>query len=141
MHLLKKLSLCLIAGILSNTSAAESNSIIGVFQGTGRACSGSLHIGTKSIKWISAFSACSSTRYTILEKSQPTENERTAFLLKKTSNTCRYKVIEVERADGYNWNITGYQSEESFQNRNLPDWANSPLPERQTLSCLMIEAD
>lgn len=141
MHILKKLFLCLIAGALSNTSAAESKSITGVFQGTGRACSGSLHIGKKSIKWTSAFSTCNSSAYSVLETSRPPESEKTAFFLKKTGSKCRYKVIEVEHADGYNWNITGYQSEESFRKRNLRDWTNSPLPERQTLSCLMIEGD
>lgn len=141
MHLLEKLFLSLIAGTLSHTSLAESKAITGVFQGTGRACSGTLHIEAKSIKWNSAFSTCSSTRYAVLEKSQPAENQRTAFLLKKASNNCHYKVIEVERAEAYNWTITGYQTEEAFQKRNLPDWANSPLPERQTLSCLMIKGD
>jgi hypothetical protein len=64
-----------------------------------------------------------------------------AYRLKDRSKHCRFEVVEVKHADGYVWNVAGYQTIEAFQKRELPEWDNSPLPERQVLSCPMIGPD
>jgi hypothetical protein len=84
---------------------------------------------------------CKSAYYEILEKNLERGRERIVFHLKKHRGPCRYPVIEIEHTDGYSWNVTGYQSLEGFQKKDLPDWSQSPLPERQTLSCLMVGPD
>ncbi|WP_284410717.1 hypothetical protein [Acidovorax sp. SUPP3334] len=124
-------------GISSSTAAASEKLFTGVFDGTGRACSGALQVRAKTIEWRSAFSTCKPTPYEILEKNAEDGPKRIVFRLKKRSSQCLYPVIEVTQASDYRWNVTGYQSLEGFQKKEAPDWSNSPLPERQTLSCPM----
>lgn len=127
-------------GVWSATVAAD-NAFTGDFQGTGRACSGALYVRAKTIEWNSSYSICKSSPYEILEKKFDGDQERIVFRLKNRSSRCRYSVVEVERASGYNWNVSGYQSLEGFRKRDLPEWSNSPLPERQILSCSMTGPD
>lgn len=113
----------------------------GVFEGTGRACYGALYVRTKTIEWNSTFSLCKAIHYEVLEsKKSDGDYERIVFHLKKQSSQCRYSVIEVEHVNGYYWNAKGYQSLEGFQNKELPDWRNSALPERGVLSCTLIRS-
>jgi hypothetical protein len=132
-----------ILGLLSMVAAtatpasADERPFTGSFSGTGRACSGGLHVRTKTIEWNSSFSVCKPTRYEVLDKDSR-EHERIAFRLKTRSKRCLYEVVQIEHVDGANWNAAGYQSLEAYQNREAPDWKNSPLPERQVLSCPMI---
>lgn len=141
MRVLKTLILCFSAACLPGTGIAVEKPFTGVFSGTGRACSGALHVRAKTIEWNSTYSICKSTQYRILEKESDNGRQRVVFQLNKRSTRCRYPVIEVEHQAGYNWNVSGYQSLEGFSNRNSPDWRNSPLPERQILSCPMIGPD
>ncbi|WP_349252978.1 hypothetical protein [Burkholderia cenocepacia] len=121
--------------------AAADNAFTGAFQGTGRACSGALYVRAKTIEWNSSYSICKSSYYEILQKKFDGELERIVFRLQNRSSRCRYSVVEVERAGSDNWNVSGYQSLQGFQKRDLPEWRNSPLPERQILSCLMTGPD
>lgn len=141
MRALMVLAACVSIGGLSGSAVAADGAFTGVFQGTGRACSGALHVRANAIEWNSSYSTCKSTAYEILESHTDTEHERFAFRLKKPSSQCRYPVIEVEHDSDYNWNVSGYQSLEGFEKKDLPDWSNSPLPERQILSCSMIKQD
>ncbi|MES2247061.1 MAG: hypothetical protein V4645_07260 [Pseudomonadota bacterium] len=110
----------------------------GRFSGTGRACSGGLYVRTKTIEWNSSFSICKPTRYEVLDRGRSKEGgERIVFRLQSRSRQCLYEVIEVEQYDIYSWGVQGFQSLEAYRNRALPDWANSPLEERLTLSCPM----
>ena len=130
-----------IAG-LSGVVVAGEKAFTGVFEGTGRGCSGALYVRAKTIEWNSTYSLCKATHYEVLEaKKSDVDYERIVFQLKKPSSQCRYSVIEVEHASGYNWNVSGYQSLEGFKKKDLPDWRNSALPERQILSCLMTGLD
>jgi hypothetical protein len=60
--------------------------------------------------------------------------------LRKRSPRCRYAVIEIEDAQTEDdiWNVTGYQTLESFQKRREPGWADSVLDDRMTLECSMF---
>jgi len=134
-------ALFVIIGSLSSAGIAAEVGITGVFEGTGRACTGALYLRAKTMEWNSTYSVCKSTRYKILEKNLTGDHKRLVLHLKNRSPRCRYDVVEVEHTSGYNWNVSGYQSLEGFQKRDLPDWNNSPLPERQVLSCVMVKSD
>ena len=122
----------------SGIAFAADKAFTGVFEGTGRACSGALYVRAKTIEWNSSFSICGSTSYEILERKLDNEHKRIVFRLKRRNHQCRYSIIEVEHVSGYGWNVSGYQSLDGFENKDLPDRNNSPLPERQVLSCLMV---
>ncbi|MBR8417426.1 hypothetical protein K6W16_22500 [Burkholderia dolosa] len=141
MRILAVLVLCMSVATLSSAVVAADDAFAGVFRGTGRACSGALYVRAKTIEWNSSYSICKSSSYEILEKKLDGERERMVFRLKNRSSRCRYSVVEVERAGGYSWNVSGYQSLEGFRKRDLPEWSNSPFPERQILSCLMTGPD
>lgn len=136
-HALKVMALTIAAGSISSMTIANDRVVTGVFEGTGRACSGALYVRAKTIQWNSTYSICTLTRYEILEKNLDGDHERIVFHLKKRSRQCLFEIVEVEHVEGYSWNVNGYPSLEGFQKRNLPDWNNSPLPERQILSCVM----
>jgi hypothetical protein len=123
---------------LANPVSADDEALTGVFAGTGRACAGALYVHTQTIEWNSTYSLCTPTRYEILEKNRSGEPRRIVYRLKARSHRCRFEVIELEHASGYNWNVSGYPSLEGFQKRNLPDWVGSDLDGRQVLSCLMV---
>lgn len=136
--MMKKTTLALFVGCFLLTAASAEQSFFGTYEGTGRACSGSLSIREKGIEWRSAFSLCHMARYEALEKNIDGDSKRIVLRLKKKNRECRYPVIEMEQAGHYNWNVTGYPSLEGYRNRKSPDWSNSSLPERQTLSCPMV---
>jgi hypothetical protein len=120
---------------------AADKPFTGTFGGTGRACSGGLHIRANTIEWNSSFSVCKPTGYEVLEEDVSPGRRRIAYRLKVRSKHCRYAVVEVEHTSGPGWNVTGYQSLDAFQNLAAPGWKNSPLPERQVLSCPMVGPD
>ncbi len=123
-------------------TALADAAFTGRFSGTGRACSGGLYVRTKTIEWNSSFSICKPTRYEVLDNElDKKEDERIVFRLQSPSRQCLYPVIEVQRLSTYSWGVQGYQSMESYRNRALPDWANSPLEERLILSCPMTRLD
>lgn len=141
MRTLKTTSALFIFGSIISFNVGANQPFTGAFEGTGRACFGALYVRTKTIEWNSTYSVCKKTQYDIIEKNVEVTSKRIVFNLKKTSRQCRYKVVEVEHVSDYSWNVTGYQSLEGFEKRDLPDWKNSPLDERQTLSCTMIALD
>ncbi|MBF9265713.1 hypothetical protein [Paracidovorax cattleyae] len=138
MRMMEKISLALYLECFAFVTAAATQNFFGTYEGTGRACSGSLNVREKSVEWRSAFSVCHTARYEALEKNNNSNPKRIVLHLEKTAKECRYPVIEMEQAGNYNWNVTGYPSLEAYRNRKLPDWSNSSLPERQTLSCPMV---
>lgn len=141
MRALIALALLVSVGSPSHPAVAAAGAFTGAFHGTGRACIGALYVRANAIEWNSTYSICKSKQYEVLARSVAGEHARIAFRLKSPGGQCRYPVVEVEHDGGYSWEITGYQSLEGFQKRDLPDWHNSPLPERQILSCPMIKVD
>ncbi|MBB5416408.1 hypothetical protein OKW33_002206 [Paraburkholderia atlantica] len=137
----KMTAMCIILYSMSSIAIGAEVGLKGDFEGTGRACSGALYVRANTIEWNSTYSVCKPTRYEILEKNFSDDQRRIVFHLKNPGRQCRFKIVEVEHASGHNWNVSGYRSLEGFQKRDLPDWNNSPLPERQVLSCLMVERD
>lgn len=128
----------LLAAVFVDPSVAGERPFTGVFEGTGRACSGNLYIREKTAEWNTPFSVCKPARYELLEKDFTGEHKRLALRIKSRSKRCAYEVFEVEQVSRYGWNANAYQTLEAFQKRSHPDWENSPLPERLTLSCPVV---
>ena len=135
------LALSAIAMAIATPVIAGDPAFTGTFSGTGRACSGSLKIRTKTIEWTSSFSVCKPTGYEILDKDPSSDHQRIAYRLKSQSKHCRYAVVEIEHVSNAGWNVNGYQSLDAYKNREAPEWKNSAVPERQVLSCPMIGPD
>ncbi|WP_198088852.1 hypothetical protein [Variovorax sp. E3] len=133
------LLLAAVCGTGFAPTVAANGAFTRVFEGTGRACSGNLYIRARTAEWNTPFSVCRPSRYEVLEKDLAREKKRLAIRLETRGRHCRYEVIEVEKVSRYGWNANGYPSVEAFDKRALPDWENSALPERMTLSCPVIE--
>lgn len=138
MRTLIRVATLLAAAVVAPGAPAGERSFTGVFEGTGRACSGNLYIREKTAEWNTPFSVCKPARYELLEKDFAREHKRLALRIKSRSKRCLYEVFEVEQVSRYGWNANAYQTLEAFQKRSLPDWDNSPLPERLTLSCPVV---
>lgn len=128
------LALCVFAG---GVIAADAP-FTGAFSGTGRACSGGLYLRAKTVEWISTYSICKPSRYEFLAKDLTVDHQRIAVRIKTRSRQCRYEVFEAEQVSTYGWDVRGYQSVEAYRKQDLPDWRNSALPERLSLSCPMV---
>jgi hypothetical protein len=139
MHLKLITSLLTLFLCTPNLKATANEKFTGTFEGTGRACAGKLFVRTKTIEWNSTYSICNKTHYEIIEKNLTADQKHIAFRLKNKNKLCRYEVIELEYLSDYNWNVNGYQTTEGFKNRLSKEWIESSLPERQILSCLMID--
>lgn len=126
---------CLL--VAAGASAAADAPFTGSFKGTGRACNGGVYVRPKTIEWISSWSICKSGGYEVLEKKLEGDGQRIVFHIKARSKQCRYEVLALEQVHGTDWTADGYQSLEAYQKRELPDWRNSPLPERLILECPM----
>ncbi|SCX56722.1 hypothetical protein [Variovorax sp. EL159] len=131
-------ALCLLAFACS---AGAAGAFKGTFSGTGRACNGTLHVRSQTIEWKSSFSTCRRSAYEVLETSQADGRQRMAFRLKAGGSKCLYEVLALEQVDGTDWTADGYPSLEAFRKKDLPDWRDSPLPERLVLECPMTRLD
>jgi len=131
-------ALCLLAFACS---AGAAGAFKGTFSGTGRACNGTLHVRNQTIEWKSSFSTCRRSAYEVLETSQADGRQRMAFRLKARDSKCLYEVLALEQVDGTDWTADGYPSLEAFRKKDLPDWRDSPLPERLVLECPMTRLD
>ncbi|MGJ7529155.1 hypothetical protein [Variovorax sp. GB1P17] len=139
-----KITVLLLALDLAGAAFAADRPFTGYFVGNGRACTGNLYIRTQTLEWHTPFSICKSTGYKVLEKDFTGAHKRLALQLKSRSKHCGSAVIQVEQAAGvspYSWNVTGYPSLEAFEKRDLPEWNNSSLDERMTLSCPTVLMD
>jgi hypothetical protein len=98
-------------------AAAAPDRVHGNFMGSGRACYGMLTITTRRITWITPFSECRSSPYTIRDRRDEPAGLRITYELTLPSAKCRYHVLTLTHAaaneDGIGWNVVGYPSLES----------------------------
>ncbi|MDR2031742.1 MAG: hypothetical protein LBP86_05705 [Azoarcus sp.] len=140
MPVIRATAFAVVASLLSSLALAAEKPFTGVFSGYGRACFGGLFVRTKTIEWNSPFSVCKPTQYDVLEKNAEGEKERIVFQLRKHFKRCGLAVIEIENAqtEDDRWDVTGYQTLESYQKRHEPEWADSVLDDRMTFYCSMF---
>ncbi|MFC5475382.1 hypothetical protein [Paraherbaspirillum soli] len=127
--------------VAAKGAIAADKPFTGRFLGNGRACSGALYVRTKTIEWHSTYSACKQSRYQIIEQDMTGKEPRIAYLLKQRSKHCQHAVIELRHYNKQVWDANGYPSLEAYQKRDLPDWKDSLLSDREILSCGMLKAD
>ena len=94
--------------------AAEADIARGNFMGSGRACYGMLTITSRAITWMTPFSFCRTSPYTIVDRRDGADDLSVTYLLAKPSAGCLYQVLVLtHRADedkDIGWNVTGYPS-------------------------------
>jgi hypothetical protein len=107
---------------------------LGVFEGTGRACSGLLKITPKRMSWSPPFNPCPPTAYTLAERRQEGATTRWAYQRVGAPKSCFYKAVVLEKAvdpDGrVSWNAVSFNSMKAYKAKSNV-W----------LSCYLIKAD
>lgn len=121
-------------------AASADEPWIGRFEGTGRACSGALSMEATVLSWRWQYGDCRARHYEVLDATREQGAPRlVARLPRPRGARCPYEVIELEQADTYAWNVTGFPSLEAYEKKGVPAWRDSPLPSRYVLSCLMTK--
>lgn len=105
---------------------------LGVFEGTGRACSGRLTITPKTLAWKTPFSPCSASAYSLVENRRTTNAQQWAYAVKTPSKRCFYKVVMLEQVaqktkSEFEWNVSGFPSIEAYRADSNTDRLNCYL--------------
>jgi hypothetical protein len=107
---------------------------LGVFEGTGRACSGLLKITPKRLSWKTPFSSCPTLAFTLAERRQKDGTTRWAYQRVGAPKSCTYKVVVLEKAvepdAKIGWNAYGFTSMQAYK-------AGSDI----RLSCYLVKLD
>jgi hypothetical protein len=110
---------------------AEPRVQLGVFEGTGRACSGLLKITPKRLSWNTAFSPCPASAYTLVERRQESNATQWAYRFVHTPRNCFYKVVMLKKlvdVDGrVEWHASGFTSMKAYKADAKVDRLNCPL--------------
>jgi len=104
---------------------------LGVFEGTGRACSGLLKITPKRMSWHTPFSPCPASAYTLIERRQEGDGAQWAYRFVRTPKSCFYKVVMLKKlvdVDGrVEWHASGFTSMKAYKADAKVDRLNCPL--------------
>jgi hypothetical protein len=107
---------------------------LGVFEGTGRACSGLLKITPKRMSWNTPFSPCPASAFTLVERRQKGATTQWAYQFVGAPKSCLYKVVVLEKTvppDVWAWNVYGFTSMKAYK---ADDKVNQ-------LNCYLVKAD
>jgi hypothetical protein len=125
---------CLVA---VTAMATETGSLTGHFEGTGRACYGTLAIKAKTISWQTTFSQCKAAPFELIEQDRKNGKIRLAYRLKARTPGCRYSILTLTHAGPASetgWEATGYGSRQSYEadksssyKANAADMMSCPL--------------
>jgi hypothetical protein len=102
------------------STPAEPRVQLGVFEGTGRACSGLLKVTPKRLSWSPPFSPCPPSTYTLAERRQEHGATRWAYRLVGAPKSCTYKVVVLEKKlvasdNRIAWNALSYTSMQAYK--------------------------
>jgi hypothetical protein len=85
--------------------------------GSGRACYGMLTITARRITWITPFSECRSSAYTIRDRRDGLDGLRITYELMQPSVNCRYRILVLTHSasseNAIGWNVVGYPTPNS----------------------------
>lgn len=105
---------------------------LGVFEGTGRACTGRLTITPRTLAWKNTFLPCPATAYSLVEARRTDIGRQWIYELRNPPKRCFYRVVKLEKRDAASaWNIAGFSSIEAYK-------ANSDV---DRLNCYMVKLD
>jgi hypothetical protein len=119
---------------------AEASPFFGRFQGTGRACYGTLAVTAKTISWQTPFSQCKSMPYELIERASREGKMRMTYRLKPGAS-CRYTVLTLTHSgtiDDTGWEVTAYGSETSYQTDKSSGYKTRS---EDMLSCRLVRDD
>jgi hypothetical protein len=100
------------------TAQAASDPVTGSFQGSGRACYGTLTIQAKTISWLTPFSQCKSISYEFIDPEKDNGRARMTYRLTSHTGNCRFAILSLTHAgpaENTGWEVTGYGSEQSYR--------------------------
>jgi hypothetical protein len=106
---------------------------LGVFEGTGRACSGLLKITPKRMSWKTPFSPCPASAYTLVERRHKGGATLWTYRFIGSPKSCLYKVVVLEKTappQVWAWNVYGFTSMKAYK-------ADS----NDRLNCYLVKAD
>jgi hypothetical protein len=108
---------------LAAHAASASDITHGNYMGSGRACYGMLTITAARITWMTPFSRCDSSPYTVRDRQEEPDGVRVVYELLRPSLKCLYRVLVLTHAAaadrGIGWNVVGYPSlDAAVHNRN-----------------------
>lgn len=107
---------------------------LGVFEGTGRACSGLLKITPKRLSWKTPFSSCPTLAFTLAERRQEDGTTRWVYRRVGAPKSCFYKLVVLKKVvspdSSIAWNVTGFTSMQAYK-------ASSDI----RLSCYLVKLD
>jgi hypothetical protein len=106
---------------------------LGVFEGTGRACSGLLKITPKRMSWKTPFSPCPASAYTLVERRHKGGATLWTYRFIGSPKSCLYKVVVLEKTappQVWAWYAYGFTSMKAYK-------ADS----NDQLNCYLVKAD
>jgi hypothetical protein len=106
---------------------------LGVFEGTGRACSGLLKITPKRMSWKTPFSPCPASAYTLVERRHKGGATLWTYRFIGSPKSCLYKMVVLEKTappQVWAWNVYGFTSMKAYK-------ADS----NDQLNCYLVKAD
>lgn len=107
---------CARAPAKSVQPTARPTAQLGVFQGTGRACTGRLTITPRTLAWKNTFTPCPATAYSLVETRRTDIAQHWIYALQTPPKRCFYKVVKLEkRADASAWNVAGFSSLDAYK--------------------------
>lgn len=120
-------------------ASAKAQTFTGAFEGTGRACSGSLVVEAKSISWMTPFSKCRKVAYEVLDQGGGGNKQYYAFQLKQQQRGCLYSVLYLTHEEAanmdINWNVIGYASLKQYEADKQKGFETVP---GSSLSCYLV---
>jgi len=97
--------------------ADERDIALGNFMGTGRTCYGMLTITSRGITWMTPFSECRTSPYSVIDRGDGPGGLRITYRLTRPSAKCLFNVLVLtHRANedtGIGWGVVGHPSLES----------------------------
>jgi hypothetical protein len=121
-HFPRRTAATALASLLCGNIAFAST-FTGVYSGQGEACWGPLYIRTKTIQWITDFSACYSP-YTIVKKTfadKPKNYDYILYKLNRPNKTCSWRYIALYYNQysavsdmQYYWSVAGFPNIQDF---------------------------
>ncbi len=129
----------MVAGLLLSAGKTAERPFTGAFEGTGRACAGTLSVRPKTISWTTPFSTCRNLAYEVVEHSEKGNERRVTLHMKPGGKSCLYSVLYLYHGDSadndIDWHVIGYRSFDEYKADQQNGFkADSP----DALSCSLV---
>ncbi len=132
------LGIGLLAAMASAAAPNAAAPYIGVYKPWSRGCGGAVFLREKTVEWHATWNTCERRPYKVLEVAARNELPRIAVQIEKPSRQCGFEVLEIQQENSRPssmWALRAYPTLESYEKRDLPEWQDSPLPERAVPMC------